>query len=129
MKNLSPASPSARGWSTASIAGALLSAFLASLCCLGPLLFALLGIGGAGLLVKFEPYRPYFMLLTLGMLGAGFYFTYRKPRVAAPAAASGLACDCAHPGANRLGKVMLWAATALVIGFLAFPYLARALFN
>jgi hypothetical protein len=27
----------------------------------GPLIFALLGLGGAGLLVKFEPYRPYFI--------------------------------------------------------------------
>ncbi len=119
----------AKGWSAASIVGAVVSAFLASLCCLGPLLFALLGIGGAGLLVKFERYRPYFTLLTLGLLAAGFYFTYRKPKVVAvPATAGqGPACDCEHPKSNRLGRILLWIATALVIGFLIFPYLAAHL--
>jgi hypothetical protein len=45
--------------------------------------FALLGIGGAGLLVKFEPYRPYFIVVTFALLGTGFYLTYRKPKAAA----------------------------------------------
>lgn len=119
-----------KGWSVASIAGALVSAFLASLCCLGPLLLALLGLGGAGLLVKFERYRPYFMVLTLALLGLGFYFTYRKPKLKATPAAgtpAGAACECEHPKANRLGKVALWVATVFVVGFLAFPYLAAAL--
>ncbi len=127
-KTLAADPPPAKGWSGATIAGAVVSAFLASLCCLGPLLLALLGLGGAGLLVKFERYRPYFMVLTLGLLGLGFYFTYRKPKVAAAAGVqSGPECDCEHPKANRLGKVMLWVATVFVVGFLAFPYLAAAL--
>lgn len=134
MENTSLAAPSmrkTRKWSLASIAGAVLSAFLASLCCLGPLVFAVLGIGGAGLLVKFEPYRPYFTVLTLGLLGAGFYFTYRAPRRAAKTAstAGGAECACEHPTSNKVGKVMLWLATLLVIGFLGFPYVAAALFN
>ncbi len=89
----------------ASAAGAVGAAFLASLCCLGPLVFAALGIGGAGLLVRFVPYRPYFTALTLALLGAGFYFSYRRPRVAA--AAEGPACACEHPKANRFGRMML----------------------
>lgn len=115
-----------RKWTTASVAGAVVSAFLASLCCLGPLVFAVLGIGGAGLLVKFEPYRSYFTLLTLGLLGLGFYFTYRPRRVPA---ADGPACDCPHPKSNRLGRIMLWIATVLVVGFLSFPYIAAHLFG
>lgn len=55
---MSTAPPSLKKWSIASIGAALAAAFLASLCCLGPLLFAVLGIGGAGLLVKFERYLP-----------------------------------------------------------------------
>ena len=70
----------------AASAGSILSAFLASACCVGPLIFALLGLGGAGLLVKFEPYRPYFMAITFALLGTGFYFTYRRPRTSASAA-------------------------------------------
>lgn len=43
-------------------AAAVFTGLLASACCIGPLVLAILGIGGAGLLVKFEPYRPYFGL-------------------------------------------------------------------
>ncbi len=112
---------------SASAAGAVLSAFLASLCCIGPLVFAVLGIGGAGLLVKFEAYRPYFTGLTAALLGAGFYFTYRRPTAAAASATEGPACDCEHPKASRLGRVMLWVAAALVLAFWSFPYIAARL--
>jgi len=118
-----------RRWSLAASVSSIISAFIASICCIGPIVFALLGIGGAGLLVKFEPYRPYFTVLTLGLVGVGFYFTYRKPKVAAVSAQDGPACDCPHPKSNKLGKIMLWVATVLVVGFLSFPYLAAALFN
>lgn len=106
--------------------GSIFSAFIASFCCVGPLLFALLGIGGAGMLVKFEPYRPYFMAATFALLGGGFYFAYRKPK---RAVVSGPECDCPAPKTNRLGKIILWVATALVAGFLAFPYLAACIFG
>ena len=99
----------------------VISAFMASICCVGPLLFALLGIGGAGLLVKLEPYRPYFVALTSVLLGTGFYFTYRKSPLEM---SEGEVCEtCPTPTANRLGKATLWIATVFVIGFLAFPYL------
>lgn len=116
-------------WTLVSVGGAIVAGFAASLCCLGPLIFAALGIGGAGLLVKFEAYRPYLAVLTLALLGSGFYFTYRRPKAAAVAAAGGPACDCEIPTANRFGRVMLWVATVVVAGFLAFPYLAPHLFN
>jgi len=116
----------------AASAGSILSAFLASACCVGPLIFALLGLGGAGLLVKFEPYRPYFMAITFALLGTGFYFTYRRPRVTASGAgtgADGASCDCPAPRTNRAGRIMLWVATVLVVGFLVFPYLVPVLFS
>jgi mercuric ion transport protein len=119
----------AKKLTTASIGGAVVAAFASSLCCLGPLLFAVLGLGGAGLLVKLQTYRPYFAALTLVLLGAGFYLTYRRPRLAPVTAAEGPACDCELPRANRFGRVMLWVATVLVAGFLSFPYLAQVLFN
>lgn len=110
----------------ATSAGAVVAAFLASACCVGPLVLALLGLGGAGLLVAFEPYRPYLTALTFVLLGAGFYFSYRRPRPAAvPGAATGsdlASCDCPAPRTHRAGRAMLWVATALVLGFLAFPY-------
>jgi mercuric ion transport protein len=115
-------------WSVAASISSIFSAFVASICCVGPLIFALLGLGGAGLLVRFEPYRPYFIALTLALLGTGFHLTYRKPK--APAAGmEGAECACVVPKAGRAGKVALWGATGLVALFLAFPYLASLLFG
>ena len=116
-----PGSPSSK-LRAATMAGAVLSAFLASACCIGPLVLALVGLGGAGLLIKLEPYRPYFTVATLLALGAGFWFTYRKPRVV-----EGDDCGCEHPRSNRLGKVLLWVVTVVVIGFWSFPYVAEKL--
>lgn len=111
---------------TGSLIGAIVSAFLASLCCVGPLVFAVLGLGGAGLLLKLEPYRPYFTVITLALLAGGFFLTYRNPKSAAP---TGDDCGCEQPRSNRLWKWMLWTSTALVLGFLLFPAIAPHLFN
>lgn len=113
---------------SASIGGAIAAAFAASLCCLGPLVLAVLGLGGAGLLVKLEAYRPYLAALTLALLAAGFYLTYWRLPATAPVAGAGPACDCAVPGASRFGRVALWVATVVVVFLLAFPYLAQVLF-
>ncbi len=122
-------SPTERRWSFASSIGSVVTAFFATLCCVGPLVFAVLGIGGAGLLVRFERYRPFFTVLTLCLLGAAFYFNYRKPRVAPAPASDAADCSCARPGRNKAGRVVLWIATAMVIGLLSFPYLTPYLFG
>ena len=112
------------GWSFATSIGSVISAFVAASFCVGPLVFALLGIGGAGLLLRFEPYQPYFIALTFALLGSGFYVTYRKPKVAPAGATAGADRGCPAPPAKRIGKVMLWVATVLVLGFLISPFLA-----
>jgi mercuric ion transport protein len=112
--------------SLAANAGAILSAFIASACCVGPLVLALLGLGGGALLVKFEPYRPYFTAATLLLLGAGFWLQYRTPKAAA---VEGDACACPAPRANRAGRIMLWVASVLVVGFLVFPYIAPVVWD
>lgn len=122
-----PAEPTKK-LAAASIAGAVTAAFAASLCCLGPLVFAALGIGGAGMLVKFEAYRPYLATLTVILLGAGLYLTYRRPRLARGTAAGTSACECERPAASRLARVALWVATVVVVILLAFPYLAEFVF-
>ena len=101
------------------MAGAIASAFLASACCIGPLVLGLLGLGGAGLLVKLEAYRPYFTAATAVALGAGFWLTYRKPRPAA-----GDACACELPGSNRIARILLWVVTVIALAFWGFPYVA-----
>jgi mercuric ion transport protein len=132
MQDTQPAtSERSRRWSLAASVSSIISAFIASICCVAPLVFALLGIGGAGLLVKFEPYRPHFIVVTFALLGTGFYLTYRKPKAAAATTEveGGPECACPPPTANRAGKIMLWVATVLVLGLLGFPDLAPYLFG
>lgn len=106
-----------------SLAGAVLSAVAASSCCLGPLLLAALGVGGAGALATLAAFRPYILGLTIALLATGFYLTYRRPR-----AAAGDACGCERRETRRAGKIGLWIAAALVLLFSASPtLLARAL--
>ena len=80
-------------------AGAVGSAIAASICCFGPLLLALLGLGGGALLLKLEPYRPFFLGASALFLGAGFYLAYRPPVI--EECESGSACAIrANPEGN-----------------------------
>lgn len=84
--------------------GAVISAVLASLFCVGPFVFVMLGASGAwiGNLRAFEPYRPMFILITIGLLTAGFYTVYRKPaEVCEPGNL------CATPQTKKFGKIVL----------------------
>ncbi len=118
----------AQKWSLAAVVSAGVAAMVASACCVGPLVLALMGLGGAGLLVKFEPYRPIFMGATLALLAAGFVLSYRKP-AAATARAGSVECDCPAPRASRAGRVALWVAAAVIGALLVFPYLTPILFE
>lgn len=106
----------------ATAAGSVMSGILASACCIGPLAFALLGIGGAAAAQRLEPLRPYLLALTVVLLAAAFYFTYRPP-----AAECGPDGSCEMPRTNRAGKVTLWLATVLVVVSTTFPYYAEYL--
>ncbi len=93
-------------------AGGLLGALLASTCCIAPLLLITLGISGAWMsnLTALAPYQGYFIAATLIFLGAGYWYVYFKPR---------RACEdgsyCASPQSDHLIKIVLWAATALIV--------------
>jgi len=101
--------------------GAVVGALAASACCLLPALLALLGVSGLGLAAALEPYRPLFLLLTAGLLGAGFYLVYRRsPAPADP-------CDCPPPRARRSARATLWIASVVAVGVAAYPYLTGAL--
>lgn len=113
-------------WSIAAAATSVVSAAVASICCIGPLVLALLGIGGAGVVTKLEPLRLPITFLTLGLLGTGFYLSYRKPRLTAAACETGV---CEVPRVQRVGRLTLWIATPLVVAFLLFPYLTPYLFG
>ncbi len=106
--------PRAGRWATG---GAIVAAVLSSACCWLPLSLIALGISAGGIGAFFEAYRVAFLGATAVLLGTGFYFVY----VRKPACEPGDACAVPNPGLQRLNKIMLWAATALVAGFALFP--------
>lgn len=91
--------------------GGIFGAVLASSCCIVPLLLALAGISGAwiGTLTMLEPYRPYVATVTVGLIAAGFWHVYFRPK---PACEDG--SYCAKPESSRLTKTVLWTATLIV---------------
>ena len=104
--------------------GALASAIAASVCCLGPLALALMGLGGGALLLRFEPYRPYLLGATAVFLGTAFFLAYRTPP------AEGCATDGSCPPASRRSgqRTALWIVTLVVLLAATFPYYSRWLF-
>lgn len=82
--------------------GALASGVAASLCCLGPILFAGLGLGSFGLAASIHKVRPILALALVAFAGAGLYLAHRKREVA---------CEdgtCRMESAGRGTKALLW---------------------
>lgn len=105
------------------LAGSVVGGVLASACCLVPLAFALLGISGAAFAQRFEPLRPYLLVLTYALLAGAFYLTYRPQREECEPGEA-----CAMPRANRVGKIVLWLAAVAVVLATTFPTYAVYLF-
>ncbi|MCL4711788.1 MAG: mercury transporter MerT [Pseudorhodoplanes sp.] len=102
-------------------AGSLVGALAASACCILPVALFGLGIGGAWIanFTQLAPYKPYFIVATLALLCAGYWLVHRASKAAC---ANGEACS--RPLPNRIVKIVLATATALVIAAFAFDYVA-----
>ncbi|MGB7291719.1 MAG: mercuric transporter MerT family protein [Thermodesulfobacteriota bacterium] len=93
--------------------GSVISGLIASLCCIGPLVFVVLGLSGAAFFTKLEQYRWIFGTIAFGFLAFGFFFAYRTGEECSP----GTIC-AVNPGRRKLNKILLWIATILVIAFI-----------
>ncbi len=98
------------------LGASVLSAIVASLCCIGPLLAVVLGVSGLAAASAFAKWRPLFLLGTFALLGLAWYWTYRKSK---QACAEGAACATKPVG--KWNKIVLWVATVLVALVAAFP--------
>jgi mercuric ion transport protein len=107
-------------------AGGLVGALAASSCCILPLVLFSLGVSGAwiGNFTRLAPYQPYFLAVTTGCLGYGYWLVYRSTKLAC---ADGDAC--ARPLPNRLVKTGLILASVLAVAALGFDFLAPLLLN
>ena len=104
--------------------GGLLGALAASSCCILPLVLFSLGVSGAwiGNLTQLAPYQPYIVAATFAFLGYGYWLVFRSSQAACTAGQA-----CAKPLPNRLVKIGLFVATALVMAALAFDFLGPVL--
>ena len=62
------------------LCGSVLSAIAASLCCIGPLVAVIVGASGFAAAGLFAQWRPLFLTITVLMLVAAWYLTYRHPK-------------------------------------------------
>lgn len=100
-------------------AGAI-AAIAASLCCVGPLVLVMLGIGGAWVshLRVLEPWRPLFIGLTVVFL----VLAYRK--IWRPASACAPGTVCAMQLINQRYKILFAVIAVLIAALLGFPLVA-----
>lgn len=107
--------------------GGVSAALLASVCCIGPLVFAALGVGvgttgflagTAGVLKGLLPYRPAFIGLTVLLLGIGFYLAYRKPESARCAPGE----MCTQENQRGRNRAWLWIIASLALVLVLAPY-------
>lgn len=98
----------------------VLAAIGASVCCVGPLVLLALGISGAWVsnLTAIEPYRPFFIGLTLLFLGLSFRKLYLMQSVCTPGT------PCANPETRQRQRLLFWVVTFLLMGLLAVPLFA-----
>jgi mercuric ion transport protein len=104
----------------AGLVASIAAAVGASICCIGPIAAAFLGLTSMGAHVKYEPYRPILTVVTLMFLAGAFYLAYRKK----PAEACEPGSLCATQGVTRvqkLNRTILWIVTPLVLLILTFP--------
>lgn len=95
----------------------LLTAIAASLCCITPVLALIAGTSGlASTFSWLEPFRPYFIGLTILVLGFAWYQKLKPKKE--------IDCNCDTEEKNKFiqSKMFLGIVTAFAIVMLAFPY-------
>lgn len=98
------------------IIGSVTAAVAASACCIGPVLLSGIGAGALGAAsTRLVAYRPWFLALTVVLLGTAFVATYHRQ----PAVCSDGTCA---PSSRRTAKIVLWLAVVLVGLLATFPY-------
>ena len=97
--------------------GGIGAALVASACCIGPVAFSLIGLGALGAsAVRPEPYRPWFIAMTVLLVGAAFYGAYRPMPTAN--------CDggVCTPQSRRTARLLAWLAAVVAALLIAFPF-------
>ncbi len=103
--------------------GGVLAGFAASACCIGPVVLLGLGAGGmAGTAVfsALAPYRPFFVIVSVALLGLAFHRLYLSPM---SCVVGGI---CADPHALRIKRGLWWVALGVSIISMTIPLFETA---
>ena len=117
--------------------GGVAAAFLGSLCCIGPVFFVTLGVG-AGLASTFEPLRPLFAVIMVGLFALAFHAVYSPRPIRGMRALSGTdgegmgetsaqAGSCPVPHNRNREKVIVWIAALMAVVLWSFPRWSKLL--
>src|SRR5215510_7971213 len=119
MPSESPTSLNDASGGGALVAGGV-TAILASVCCLGPLVLLAIGVSGAwiGNLTALEPYRPAFIVAAAVALVVAGRRIWRPQHACAPGEA------CAVPQVRRVQKSLFGVVVAFVLIALVYPFVA-----
>lgn len=103
-----------------SLVAGVLAAIGASVCCVGPLVLLMLGIGGAWIanLTALEPLRPWLIAATVLFMGLAFRRLYLQPQVCEPGAV------CAEPIVVKRQRLVFWVVALALLTLLSVPWLA-----
>ena len=106
------------------------AAFLASLCCLGPLILIALGVGTASSVLSIGYNKPYFLIGALVFFIAAAWLYFRRKQK--------IACDCGDGSGKldnkKIAVQVLIALCAMVVlylllTFVLVPYLAPLVYK
>lgn len=112
--------------SSKSAGAGLFAAIVASLCCITPVFSLLAGIGGiAATFSWMEPFRPYLIVLTVGILGFAWYQKLR------PRTPEEIACACEEEENPTFWqkKKFLGIVTVFAALMLAFPSYSHVFYS
>ncbi len=92
---------------TGSAIGISAFASFVGLCCIGPWAVVLFGVSGAVTMARWQPFRPYILIVAGLMLAWGFWRVYRPQPV----------CDdgTCPAGPSIWLKTMLWVAAVFIL--------------
>lgn len=103
----------------------LLASLTASACCAGPFILLMLGVSGSwiGNLSALEPFRPFFIVLAVVLLGIAYRKIYTQ--------SSSCETDsvCATDRGKNSQKLNFWITTAIIALSIAFPWYGPILFG
>lgn len=96
--------------------GAIASGLIATataFCCVGPAIIAVLGTSGVLAAARLEPFRSYFILASLALLGIGFWLAYRPK-----GGCIGKTCSTTSA---KITRALLWIAALITVAAILLP--------